>query len=103
MDDLKFAMNETSLIIKYIKANPHITDILITGGDPMIMAPEVFATYLNALLDADLPNLQNIRIGSKSLTFWPYKYTIDKGADKFLKLFEKATSRKAPHLYGALQ
>lgn len=91
MDDLKFAMNETSLIIKYIKANPHITDILITGGDPMIMAPEVFATYLNALLDADLPNLQNIRIGSKSLTFWPYKYTTDKGADKFLKLFEKAT------------
>ena len=97
MDDLKFAMNETNLIIDYLKANPHITDILITGGDPMIMAPEVFAAYLDALLEADIPNLQNIRIGSKSLTFWPYKYTTDKGASKFLKLFEKV-AKAGKHL-----
>lgn len=97
IDDLKFAMNETNLVVEYIKANPQITDILITGGDPMIMAPEVFETYLDALLSADLPNLRNIRIGSKSLTFWPYKYTADKGWEKFLRLFDRV-AKAGKHL-----
>ncbi len=89
MDDLKFAMSETSLVIRYLQDHPEVTDLIFTGGDPMIMAPEIFASYLNEILDADLPNLQNIRIGSKSLSFWPYKFTEDEGADKLLKTFRR--------------
>lgn len=89
MQDLKFGMNETSLIIDYLKANPEITDLIFTGGDPMIMSTPVFADYLEEILAADIPNLKNIRIGSKSLTFWPYKYTSDKDSDKLLALFKK--------------
>ena len=97
MDDLKFAMNETHLIIDYIKAHPELTDLIFTGGDPMIMSTEVFASYLNELLEADIPHLQNIRIGSKSLTFWPYKYTTDPGAKELLALFEKV-NKSGKHL-----
>ena len=97
MDDLKFAMNETHLIIDYIKAHPELTDLIFTGGDPMIMSTEVFASYLNELLAADIPHLQNIRIGSKSLTFWPYKYTTDPGAKELLALFEKV-NKSGKHL-----
>lgn len=89
MDEMKFAMKETELIIKYLKAHPEVTDIIFTGGDPMIMSPKILAGYIDALLDADIPNLQNIRIGSKALTFWPYKFTTDKGAEDILSLFRK--------------
>lgn len=97
MNDLKFAMNETNLIVDYIKAHPELTDLIFTGGDPMIMSTEVFATYLNELLEADIPHLQNIRIGTKSLTFWPYKYTTDPGAKELLELFEKV-NKSGKHL-----
>jgi len=97
MSDLKFAMNETHLIVEYIKAHPELTDIIFTGGDPMIMSTDVFASYLNELLEADIPHLQNIRIGTKSLTFWPYKYTTEPGAKELLELFEKV-NKSGKHL-----
>lgn len=97
INELKFAMNETDLVVGYLQEHPEVTDLIFTGGDPMVMANHVFANYLNTLLDADLPNLQNIRIGTKSLTFWPYKYTTDPGAEELLNLFRKV-SEKGKHL-----
>ena len=41
MNELKFAMHDTQLIIEYLKANPKVTDILFTGGDPLIMKTKV--------------------------------------------------------------
>ena len=60
MDEWKFAMKETELLVKYLQEHPEVTDILFTGGDPMIMKNKIFSTYIDALLDADLPNLQTI-------------------------------------------
>jgi L-lysine 2,3-aminomutase len=40
------------------------------------------------LLDADIPNLQTIRIGTKALSYWPYKFTSDDDADEMISLFE---------------
>ena len=54
----------------------------------MVMKPEILGGYINALLEANLPNLQTIRIGSKALAYWPYKFTSDPGADELLKVFE---------------
>lgn len=89
MDEMKFAMRETELLTKYIKEHQEVTDVLFTGGDPMIMKADRFETYVNAILEADLPNLKTIRIGSKSLGYWPYKFLTDKDADKMLSLFER--------------
>ena len=89
IDEWKFAMKETELVIEYLRRNPQVTDIIFTGGDPMVMSPKIIAVYIDALLDANLPNLQNIRIGSKSLSYWPYKFTTDKGADDVLRVFER--------------
>lgn len=89
IDEWKFAMKETELVIEYLRRNPQVTDIIFTGGDPMVMSPKIIAGYIDALLDANLPNLQNIRIGSKSLSYWPYKFTTDKGADDVLRVFER--------------
>ena len=93
MHELKFAMRDTELIIKYLKANPHITDILFTGGDPLIMKTKVLRTYVEALIDAEIPNLRTIRLGTKALSYWPQRFTSDEDADELLQLFERA--RKA--------
>ncbi|MDI6402559.1 hypothetical protein QLX67_11180 [Balneolaceae bacterium ANBcel3] len=89
IDELKFAMKEAELLVEYLKEHPEVTDVLFTGGDPMIMKARVLATYIEPLLEANLPNLKNIRIGTKALAYWPYKFITDKDAGETLDLFKK--------------
>ncbi|MBL7075779.1 lysine 2,3-aminomutase [candidate division KSB1 bacterium] len=91
ISELKFAMRETECLIQYIRKHPEISDILFTGGDPLIMKTKTLATYIKALLEADLPCLQTIRIGTKALAFWPYKFSTDPDADELLALFTRVT------------
>ncbi len=93
LNDFKFATKEADILVGYLKANPSVTDVLFTGGDPAVMKTRFFETYINAILDADIPHLRNIRIGTKSLTYWPYRYTTDDDADDLLRLFEKVKKR----------
>ena len=93
LNDLKFAMKQTNLVISYLKENPSITDILFTGGDPMVMRTKVLEKYISAILDADLPQLKTIRIGTKSLSFWPYRYLTDPDAGELLELFRKVNDK----------
>lgn len=88
MDTMKFAAREASLLKDYVIKNKHVTDILFTGGDPLIMKAKVFAGYINPLLEQDIPNLQTIRIGTKSLSYWPYKFISDDDSDEMLSVFE---------------
>jgi len=97
MDEMKFAMKESDDLVQYVKEHPEITDILFTGGDPMIMKAKIFQTYIDALLDADLPNLRTIRVGTKSLAYWPYKFLTDGDASDMLGLFSRVV-RKGLHL-----
>ncbi len=93
MDELKFAAKEGALLRDYIIANPQVTDILFTGGDPMIMKAKIFASYIEPLLNADIPNLQTIRIGTKALGYWPYKFISDDDAEEMLNLFHKVVRK----------
>jgi len=97
MEELKFAMREGELLIQYLREHQEISDVLFTGGDPMIMKARVFSTYVESLLDADLPNLKTIRIGTKALAYWPYKFLTDDDAEETLDLFRKV-ARKGIHL-----
>lgn len=97
MEELKFAMRETDHLVQYLKEHPEVTDILFTGGDPMIMSPRLLSQYIDSILDAKLPNIQTIRIGSKSLAYWPYKFTADDDSQDTLDLFSRVT-KKGIHL-----
>lgn len=88
-EDLKFATDESRLCQKYIKQQKDVTDILITGGDPMVMSLGKLKAYIEPLLKPEFDHIQNIRIGTKSIAYWPYKYVTDKDADGVLRLFEK--------------
>lgn len=96
MDELKFAMKETELMIKYLKQNPQITDVLFTGGDPMVMSAKRLRSYIEAIIN-EVPTVQNIRIGTKSLAYWPYRYLTDKDSQDILDLF-KLVSDSGVHL-----
>ncbi len=93
LSGLRFASRETDHLIAYLQDNPQVTDVLFTGGDPMIMSARVLAQYIEPLLDADLPNLRHIRIGSKSLSYWPYRFLTDDDADELLALFRRIGER----------
>jgi len=89
MDGLRFATSDIDLVISYIESNENITDILFTGGDPMVMNPRRFAKYIDRILEADIKHLQNIRIGSKSLAYYPYTF-LNEGSEIILNAFSKA-------------
>lgn len=90
LDGLKFAMRETELLVKYLEEHQEVTDILFTGGDPMIMNFRVFKQYIEPFLDPNSKtNIQTIRLGTKVLGFWPYKFVTDKDAQEFLDLFKQ--------------
>ena len=89
IDQLKFAMKEVEILIDYIKAHPEITDLLFTGGDPLIMKTNILRRYVQPILEADIPHLKTIRFGSKALAFWPYRFTKDDDAEDLINLFKE--------------
>ncbi|MCC6383541.1 MAG: lysine 2,3-aminomutase [Bacteroidia bacterium] len=90
--NLKFALSETNTLHRYIRHHKEITDILITGGDPMIMATQRLKSYIEPLLSVQFSHLQTIRIGTKALGYWPYRFTTDPDANELLKLFDKVVA-----------
>lgn len=84
---LKMAENETKNLVDYVGSHPEITDILITGGDPLIMKTSILQKIIHSLLVNKLKHVQNIRIGTKALSYWPYRFLTDKDASDLLQLF----------------
>lgn len=97
MNELKFAMRDTDLLIRYLREHPEVNDVLFTGGDPMIMKTRIIAQYIDALIEARIPNLRTIRIGTKALGYWPQRFVTDEDADDLLRLFER-TKEAGIHL-----
>lgn len=87
MDELKFASKQAEHLLEYISDKESITDVLFTGGDPLIMKTKVLEAYIRPLLDADIKNLKHIRIGTKALAYWPYRFLTDNDAEDLLNLF----------------
>jgi KamA family protein len=87
--DLRISAPRTPGLYAYLRRHPEITDLLVTGGDPLVMKAANLAEILEPLLDPEFANLQTIRIGSKALAFWPYRFLTDRDADDLLRLFER--------------
>ena len=86
--DLKFASKEADNLARYVRENPQVSSVLITGGDPMVMKTSILRRYIDPLLKEDLPNLHSIRIGTKALAYWPHRFVEGEDADEFLRLIE---------------
>jgi KamA family protein len=93
----RFAVREAGELVAYLRQHPHVTDVLFTGGDPMIMSARNLASYIIPLLDAGLPHLQRIRIGTKAFSYWPYRFASDPDSPELLALFRRIV-RSGIHL-----
>lgn len=87
MDELKFASKQAEILSEYISQNQEVTDVLFTGGDPLIMKTKILETYIRPLLEKNLKHLRHIRIGTKALAYWPFRFLADDDADDLLRLF----------------
>ncbi|UED87535.1 KamA family radical SAM protein [Streptomyces profundus] len=86
----RFSAKDATGLAAYLKAHPEVTDLLVTGGDPMVMRTHRLASYLLPLLeDPGLAHIQTVRIGTKSLTYWPHRYLHDDDAGEVLALFRR--------------
>ena len=86
MSGLKFAMKESDLLLKYLKIHRQVSDVLFTGGDPMTMSASVLIAYIEPLLAPGFEHIHTIRIGTKSLAYWPYRYTTDADSEDIIPL-----------------
>lgn len=89
MEDLKFATDESRRFQEYLKRHKEISDVLFTGGDPMVMSARKLREYIEPLLGPGFEHLQTIRIGTKAVAYWPYRFVTDRDADEVLRLFER--------------
>jgi KamA family protein len=87
--DLRMAASEAKGLHDYLRGHKEVTDLLITGGDPMVMKTKYLKSYLEPLLDREFAHVQTIRIGTKALTFWPQRFVSDEDAEELVDLLHK--------------
>lgn len=92
IEALKFAARQTEDFHAYLRRHEEITDVIFTGGDPMIMKASHLERLVTPLLDDDLAHIRNIRIGTKAAAYWPYRFLTDPDADDIMRLFEKVVA-----------
>jgi KamA family protein len=90
-NDQRISTREVATLHEYLQSHPGVTDLLVTGGDPMVMKTSRLEQYLRPLTAPEFEHLRTIRIGTKSLSFWPYRFVTDPDADDALRLFSDLT------------
>jgi len=90
MPGLKFEARDPSDLVAYLSRHDEVSDVLVTGGDPMIMKTRALRKHVEPLLDPALDHVQTLRFGTKSLAYWPARFVTDADADDLLRLFEQA-------------
>jgi KamA family protein len=85
------AVRDVSEGIRYIAGNPNITNVLLTGGDPLMMSSRHLADILAQL--RAIPHVRIIRIGSKMPAFDPQRLLGDELLHASLRRYSTARKR----------
>ena len=75
--------NDVSEGLDYIREHPEISNVLLTGGDPLLMSTRRIAAILEAL--ATIEHVRIVRIGSKMPAFDPWRLRRDSGLQRVLQ------------------
>ena len=59
--------------LEYIRSNPAVRDVLLSGGDPLMLADEVLDWLLTEL--GNIPHVEVVRLGSRMPVVLPYRIT----------------------------
>ena len=69
----QFSRAEFEMQIDYLKRTPQVRDVLLSGGDPLTLAPKILEELLSRL--REIPHIEIIRIGSRVPVFMPMRVT----------------------------
>ncbi|CBQ70851.1 conserved hypothetical protein [Sporisorium reilianum SRZ2] len=85
-----FQSKDAHRLVEYLARSRDVSDLLFTGGDPMVMKTKHWQNYLLPILqDKRLGHIATIRIGTKSLAYWPERFVNDPEAASTLELFKR--------------
>lgn len=73
----------------YIAEHKEITNVIISGGDPMLLPTDVIIKMLSYL--QDIPHLNFVRIGSRAPVVFPHRFFDEKLLDFFTEFNKKKT------------
>ncbi len=88
----KFKTKEQRDLFDYLSQHKEVTDVLFTGGDPMWMNNEKLFAFLDVLLQPELEHVRSIRIGTKSLSYFPQRFLGEEGKE-LLAYFERMVEK----------
>lgn len=97
LEGMKIASKQSNDLSEYLKAHKEVTNLLFTGGDPLVMKTSILESYIESLLSPEFDHVHTIRIGSKALAYWPYRFLTDTDSKDLLRLFERVT-KSGKHL-----
>ncbi|MFP1629828.1 KamA family radical SAM protein [Streptomyces sp. 5K101] len=91
-EELRQALRDPADLMGYLSQHPEVTDVLFTGGDPMIMRTDVVRRWVEPLL-AQTPSVRTLRFGTKALSYWPQRFTTSPDAEDLLRLLEQCVAQ----------
>ncbi|MFD1179011.1 KamA family radical SAM protein [Paenibacillus puldeungensis] len=90
-NDVKEAMSDVTPGIEYIANHPEINNVLLTGGDSLILATKKLRTILEKL--RSIEHVKIIRLGSKIPVFNPMRIYEDPELLELIKEFSSVEKR----------
>ncbi|MEM5775225.1 MAG: KamA family radical SAM protein, partial [Anaerolineaceae bacterium] len=70
-----FSRTDFEAQIDYLKRTPQVRDVLLSGGDPLTLAPKLLEELLSRL--REIEHIEIIRIGSRVPVFMPMRVTTE--------------------------
>ncbi len=92
MNDNDEVARDVSEGLEYIRNHPEINNVLLTGGDPLVLATFKLEKTLKAL--AEIPHVRIVRIGSKMLAVNPFRVIDDPSLLELFEWFNTETGKK---------
>ena len=68
-----FSRSDFEAQIDYLKRTPQVRDVLLSGGDPLTLAPRLLEELLGRL--REIPHIEILRIGTRVPVFMPMRVT----------------------------
>lgn len=70
-----FSLQELEAQLDYLRRTPQVRDVLLSGGDPLVLSTKILAWLLKEL--RSIPHIEIIRIGTRVPVFLPQRITED--------------------------
>ena len=85
MDDNDEVVKDVKPGLEYIRSHPEISNVLLTGGDPLIMSTSKLEPIIAQL--REIPHVKIIRLGSKMPAFNPHRIANDESLHAMLRRY----------------